>query len=132
MPLPKPSVRRYKDFKLIYDLNFVNRTIVVRQRIYKNENNTIQTPITSLTLAREYKGNEKIPAVREFNSRYLRTCFINPETIEGVTELKAIIPYKPTDNNFKNHIKEILNYNGVASGFYFSEEHTSDVKKYFI
>lgn len=128
--MPNASVRRYKDFKLVYDLDFQNRSRVIRQRVYTNEDGSIQTPITSLAAAKEYTGTGKAPVAIEFTPRNVLTCFVNPSTESQITELTVVVPYRPIDRNFKSHVREILDYEGVASGFYTGEKHNVSTKLY--
>ena len=128
--MPTPSVRRYKDFKLVYDLDFQNRSRVIRQRVYTNEDGSIQTPITSLAAAKEYTGIGKVPIAIEFTPRNILTCFVNLSTESQTTELTVVVTYHPSDRNFKSHVREILDYEGVASGFYTGEKHSVSTKLY--
>lgn len=127
---PKNSVRRYEDLILNYDLDFSRFQRLIRQRVYKSENGTIQTPITSLALAREYTGERKAPVGRDFTPRTVLCCFINPNNQAGVSELKAIVLYRPTDTNLNNHVQEILDYPGVETGFYTGEVHKKSTEPY--
>lgn len=127
----KPAVRRYKDLNLVYDLDFSQHSTVVRQRIYRNEDESIKTPVTTLTLEREYKGTNKAPIARSFTPRRIVTCFENESNSTGTSELTTFIPYRPTDIVFKNHIREILTFPNVSTGFYTGELQNINTANYF-
>lgn len=123
-------VRRYQDIGIYYDSDF-GFTTILRQRNYKNEDGTVQTPITSLLLARVVNTDCKIPVAKDFEPRYVNACFGNLSNILGETVLKAIIPYRPTDStNHKAHIREIAAYPNVETVDYKGETHTSSIARY--
>ncbi len=124
------KVIRYQDIGIFYDSDFGFRTIA-RQRVYKNEAGTIQTPLTNLFFARQITTDCKIPRAKDFDYRYVNSCFENASNDTGESNLKVIVPYAPTDEvNHKGQIKEIAAYNGVLSVAYFGETHTSSIEKY--
>jgi hypothetical protein len=121
-------VRRYRDIGIYYDSDFGFRTIL-RQRLYKTEDGQIQTPITPLLEARIVSTDCKIPRSRDFNARYVNACF--PNGITGESILKAIVPYRPTDEVYhKAHIAEIAAFSGVAAVDYVGETHTTSIARY--
>ena len=127
---PKPHVRRYQDRKVLYDLDFTNAAYVLRQRIYKSEDGTIQTPITPLFEAREVAGDTIAPAGRSFDPRYCLSCFLNPQNQDGLSRLKSLIPYRPVDPDHQAHVAELLAFPGVESTRYFGEVHTRSIEPY--
>ena len=128
---PKPATRRYEDIKLLYDLDLNNRTRIVRQRVYKTEDGTIQTPITPLADARKQSSQLKAPVALEFKPRNVSACFSNVANESGVTNLTVIVPYAPTDSNLKAHVREILDVVSVESGFYTGELHDKSIKAFY-
>jgi hypothetical protein len=123
-------LRRYQDIGIYYDSDFGFRSIL-RQRVYKTEDGTIQTPITDLLRATIVSTDCKIPRAKSFEPRYINACFLESSNITGESILKAIVPYRPTDEVFhKEHIREIAAYPGVQSVDYVGETHTSSVARY--
>ena len=127
---PSPYVRRYQDRKIVYDLDFPAHSLILRQRIYKSADGTIETPITSLFEAREVPSDTPAPRGRNFDPRHSVACFSNPQNQSGVSELKAIIPYRPTDGNHKAHQQEILSYQNALSARYSGESHRVSIVPY--
>jgi hypothetical protein len=124
------KVTRYQDIGIFYDSDFGFKTIA-RQRVYKNEQGTIQTPLTNLFFARQVTSDCKIPRAKDFEYRYVNACFENSSNDTGESNLKVILPYAPTDStNHNGQIKEIAAYSGVLSVAYFGETHTSSIEKY--
>jgi hypothetical protein len=124
------TVRRYQDIGIFYDSDFGFRSIL-RQRVYKSESGQVQTPITSLLLARVVSTECKIPRTRDFNPRYVNACFAESFNATGESILKAIIPYRPTDEMLhKEHIREIAAYPGVLAVDYAGERHITSVARY--
>lgn len=124
------KVKRYQDIGIFYDSDFGFRT-VARQRVYKNEQGTIQTPLTSLFFARQITSDCKIPRAKAFEYRYVNACFENLYNDTGESNLKVIVPYMPTETvNHNGQIREIAAYSGVLSVSYFGETHTSSIEKY--
>ncbi len=135
------AVKRYKDVVVLYDLDF-NKQVVGRQRTYKEQlNEEIQTPITPLLLTRiipQETGDPTIDAPLKFaleltkNSnfvcRYVLCCLENPFNKQGISEFKAIVPYRPTDPFHKAHVRQILDVSNVESGVYHGEEHKTLAK----
>jgi len=111
--------RRYKDLVIRYSSDF-NFDILLRHRIYKTEDGTIETPITPMLLARQVESDCK-PPKRTFNERHVIACFANPDTKTGESNLKAIIPYLPNTVEHKTHIQEIKAYTNVLAIEYYSE-----------
>jgi len=125
------KVRRYQDIGISYDSDFGFRT-VARQRVYKNADGNIQTPLTNLFFARQITGDGKIPRAKDFEHRYVNACFENSSNETGESNLKVIVPYSPTDTtNHNAQVREIAAYAGVKSVAYFGETHTDSVEKYF-
>lgn len=123
-------VRRYRDIGIYYDSDFGFRTIL-RQRLYKTEDGEIQTPITSLLQAMVVSTDCKIPRSSDFNPRYINACFVNSSNITGESILKAIVPYRPTDEvNHKGHIVEIAAFPGVSAVDYVGETHTTSIQRF--
>ena len=118
--MPQPTfLRRYQDLKVQYDRD--NGSIVLlRQRVYRSRDGEIETPITSLLLARVIETDNAVPP-RSYTPRRLLACFENDQNRLGQTELTAFIPYAPGDPNLKNHAQEILNFGNVANAKYFGE-----------
>lgn len=133
MPLKVGTpVRRYQDIGIYYDSDF-GFTTILRQRNYKNEDGTVQTPITALLLARLVNTSCKIPASRDFEPRYVNACFGNLNNISGESILKAIIPYRPTDaGTHKAHIREIAASPNVEAVDYRGETHTTSIARYVL
>ncbi|MDS3861032.1 hypothetical protein RIF25_09445 [Thermosynechococcaceae cyanobacterium BACA0444] len=135
------AVKRYKDFVMLYDLDF-NKQVVGRNRIYKEQlNEQIQTPITSLALARTIPTETGDPSIdaplklaleltknSNFVCRYVLCCLENPFNKGGISEFRAIVPYRPTDPFHKAHVRQILGVSNVESGVYHGEEHKTLAK----
>lgn len=134
------AVKRYKDYVLLYDLDF-RQQVIARQRTYKETlNEEIQTPITPLTLARTVPatGNKVIDATVKlateftdnvsFTARHVLCCLRNPYNKGKISEFKVIVPYRPTDAFHKSHVREILKAKRVVNGSYNGECHRTIAK----
>ena len=132
MALLRPVVRRFEDLPILYDFDVPGRSRPIRQRVYKSEDESIQTPITPLLLAKRYTGSARPPRAMQVEPRHVLACFNNPDNVGGITELQAIVPYAPFNPLHKLHVREILNYNGVASGFYYGESHSINIGLFYV
>jgi DNA-directed RNA polymerase beta subunit len=117
-------LRRYQDLKFTYDRDN-SSTQLLRQRVYRSRDGTIETPITSLLLARVVETEDAVPP-RTYTPRRVIACFENPQNRVGQTELTAFIPYRPGDPNLVNHAREILTFGEVYSGEYRGETDDPD------
>lgn len=102
------ATRRGRDFKTEYDSDN-GQTYIVAQRTYEDVDSGVRlTPVTPLFLARQVEG---VPTdFGRIKARYALACVPNPTLQGGVSNLKAISPYRPTDPLLKAHLIEILNY----------------------
>ncbi len=127
---PGMKIRRYKDLVILYDLDFNDRQTIVRQRIYKTEDGTIQTPVTGMLQAREIPTDRKAPK-RAFDPRRAIACFENPENETGRSELTVFVPYRPNTIDLRTHLQEIKTFPGVKSASYKGEVHALSIKPMF-
>lgn len=125
----KAYTRRYQDLKILYDLDFPDRSQIIRQRTYRTEDGTIETPITSMLLARVIQEDCPAPAKR-FEPRNIVACFANPSNQTGESNFTVMIPYRPATGNHRAHALEILQYPGVLAGGYTGEIHDRSVEPY--
>ena len=122
--------RRYQDRKCVYSLDFPGHTTVVRQRVYKTADGSIQTPLPPLWEVRELPGNAPAPRARRFEPRRAIACFQNPENATGLSELAVALPYAPFDSDFRPLMRQIRQSPNVASARYEGESHTLSVEPY--
>lgn len=122
--------RRYEDIKFTYDLDFPNRTVVIRQRTYKTASGVAETPITSRLLDRQVPGNAPAPRAKPIEPREVTACFANPANTDGVSNFTVYIPYRATDPAHREHVAELKSFPGVLSIRYQGETHTTTVEPY--
>ncbi len=103
------ATRRGRDFRIEYDSDN-GQTYRIAQRTYEDvATGDRLTPITPLLLARIATGAPPVDAGR-ISARYALACIPNPGLSGGVSRMKAISPYRPTDPRLKQHLIEILDY----------------------
>jgi hypothetical protein len=125
------KVKRYRDLSIYYDSD-IGFTVPIRQRTFKDENGVMRSPITQMLLNRLVADDCKAPVAKDFEPRYINACMPNPANDTGESNLKVIIPYRPTDEvSFKAHVREIRDYPDVAAIDYKGETHTSSIARYF-
>jgi len=125
------ATRRYADIKFVYDIDFPDHAVVIRQRVYKTPDDGIpQTPITALLRAREVPGDTVAPRAKPIEPRHVESCFRNPDNQSGTSIFKSFIPYRATDADHRGHVAEIKAFPGVESISYRGEVHTTTVKPY--
>lgn len=129
MPLDslKPYSRRYVDYAIQYDLDFIDKISIVSQRFYQDDNN-INTPLVSCVLNRKIESNYPIPQNRAITKRAVKVCFFNSNNVSGVTEYSVAIPYRPTNPNHNDCVRELLYYENVITGSYSGETHLKDIR----
>lgn len=125
-----PPTRRYSDRKVLYSLDFPGSQTVVRQRVYKTADGTIETPLPPLWEARELPGTEPAPRARRFEPRRAIACFVNPSNVSGLSELSVFLPYAPYENSLRPLVRQIRQSPNVQSARYFGESHDLSVEPY--
>lgn len=113
--------RYFRLLKHEYDTD-TGVTVIRSQRVYvKNSDINIQlSPITPLLEARLITTQAKIEKFPDKN-RALITFVKNSDNQTGYSRLTMNLPYSPNNPDLRNHIKEILTYNGVICGDYIGE-----------
>lgn len=136
--LNSPASRRYKDWHFKYDSD-TQRQFIFAQRVYaipgqKNfpdiwiDPSIKSTPLTTLFFSRTQTNEGVKPRVKPFEGRHV-IAYYKHDNEQGFIQRKAFIPFKPTDENFTNHLREILNFGGLEGGIqcfdYFGETHNN-------
>lgn len=99
-PEPKKEGKKIRRTKLLYDLDLQNKQIIIRVDLILEP--LPLTPITSLFEQRliEDKDIKAIPK-RNFEPRKFIATFLEGQ------ERTVFAPYRPTDSNLINHLKEL-------------------------
>ncbi len=122
------KLKRYEDIGVYYDSDLGFRT-PARQRVYKQPEGIIQTPLTDAFYARRVEPKCKLPRAKSFEHRYVNACYENPDNDTGESNLTVIVPYAPNDPvMLKQQIREIAAVTGVMAVAYFGESHTNTAK----
>lgn len=116
------ATRRGKDLRIQYDSDAGPQRIIA-QRTYRDGNDVVITPITAALQARLVTG---VPVDRSrLQPRAALCCIPNPDNIEGKSDMRVVIPYRPATSDHSGHLRELLAHsNGpysVAAVQYFSE-----------
>jgi len=122
--------RRYQDRKVLYSLDFAGAQTVMRQRVYKTPDGTVETPLPPLWVARELVTTAPAPRARRFTPRRAISCFLNPSNVDGLSNLTVVVPYAPFDSPFRQLVREIRQSPNVQSATYEGEEHDLSVEPY--
>lgn len=125
---PSAKTRRYQDLKIRYTTDYLE-DLTVRQRVYKAQDGSSETPITSLLESRLVNTDcpVKNPSWVEF--RNVVACFSNTSNASGQSEYTVIIPFNPGNPDLKAQIEEIKSFNGVLSIEYRGESISEDIEQ---
>lgn len=126
-----------KQYVMEYDLDFPDRSTLIRQRIYYTpyeDDIDVFTPLTP-TIADRLRPTVDIkcvPTRLPFIPRKGIACFDNPNVDRKYSEYQVFIPYRPTDsqNRLKVCLREIMDIPEVAAVEYSGETHTIGVEEY--
>jgi hypothetical protein len=128
---------KYEIRKILYDTDFVDQQVVIRQRRYLNVDGVLVVgPYPPLVEAREYSGEPVEVKGSRGNANPIQDyrameCCMNALTSTGkaVTRL-VVIPYRPTDANLLGCVQQILAADQVVNGTYRGESHNLSIRRF--
>lgn len=125
---PSAKTRRYSDLKVRYTTDY-QQNVIVRQRVYKAQDGTSETPITPLLESRLVNTDCPLRNPGWLELRNIVACFSNNSNATGQSEYTVIAPFNPGDSNLLAHIKEVKAVNGVLSIEYRGESITETIEQ---
>ena len=124
---PPASYRKVKRIALLYDMDLSNKQTLIRVDLIVQSADSIITTVVSLYEARINQENPNAFAARGFDPRQLSACFEG----EGKTINRTIFnPYRPTNLNHNELIKELYNLSEIKTLKYTGESHERDYQRF--
>lgn len=125
--IPPANYRKVKRIALLYDMDLSAKQILIRVDLTIESADLIITPVTPLYEARFTSDNPNALAARGFDPRQLLACF---EALNKVITRTIFNPYRPTNSNHNELIKELCNLPEIETLKYTGETHGQNYQRF--
>jgi len=126
--IPPANYRKVKRIALLYDMDLSAKQILIRVDLTIESADLIITPVTPLYKARFTSDNPNALAARGFEPRHLLACF---EALNNKVITRTIFnPYRPTNSNHNELIKELCNLSEIETLKYTGETHGQNYQRF--
>lgn len=124
---PPASYRKVKRIALLYDMDLSNKQTLIRVDLIIQSADSIITPVVPFYEARFTQDNPNALAARGFDPRQLLACF---ESQEKTISRNIFNPYRPTNSNHNELIKQLYNLSEIKTLKYTGESHEQNYQRF--